>query len=43
MTDEDPDTDIDDIIAYPSALLDVPKFSGLANGRLKAGVYQYSY
>lgn len=43
LTDEDPDTDINDIMAYPSALLDVPKFSGLANGRLKAGVYQYSY
>lgn len=43
LTDEDPDTDMDDVVAYPSALLDVPKFSGMASGRLKAAIYQYSY
>lgn len=39
----EPETDIEKIVAYPSALLDVPKFSGLASGRLKAALYQYSY
>lgn len=31
------------MLAYPAALLDVPKFSGLITGNLKSGVYQYAY
>lgn len=31
------------MLAYPSALLDIPKFSGLITGNLKSGVYQYAY
>lgn len=43
LTTEETIETLDKIVAYPSALLDVPKFSGLASGRLKAALYQYSY
>lgn len=34
---------VKNITAYPSALLNQPKFAGLCSGKLKAGVVQYSY
>lgn len=36
-------TNLNQMLAYPSALLDVPKFAGLISGNLKSGVYQYAY
>lgn len=35
--------ELNPMLAYPSALLDIPKFSGLITGNLKSGVYQYAY
>lgn len=34
---------ISQIIAYPEALFDVPKFCGLIDGNLESGMYEYSY
>ena len=35
--------DINDLVAYPKVTFQVPKFCGLIDGSLKAGMYEYSY
>lgn len=42
LTDQN-QKNLNKMLAYPSALLDVPKFSGLITGSLKSGAYQYAY
>ena len=36
-------SNLNQMLAYPAALLPIPKFSGLITGNLKSGVYQYAY
>lgn len=37
------ESNLNQMLAYPAALLPLPKFSGLITGNLRSGVYQYSY